>query len=299
MTTRRRFLTILAGAAVLPGFAGQASAAVTRWRGVALGANAQIILDHPDADALIAQAVGEIHRLERIFSLYQSNSQISRLNRDGVLDDPAFELIELLSLCSTLNARTRGAFDPTVQRLWALYAEEISGGSRPDQGQIADTLNSTGWHHIRFSTEQVAFTAPGVQVTLNGIAQGYIADKVTDIFRGAGVTDVLINTGEVSALGAAPDGNDWQIRLGDTEGAPIELRNSAVATSAPLGTTFDENGLVGHIIDPRTGLYGGKWQQVSVIAKTAAEADGLSTGFCLMDRAEIQASLGDTKVVLT
>lgn len=299
MTTRRRFLTILAGAAVLPGFAGQASAATTSWRGVALGANAQIVLDHPDADALIKQAVSEIHRLEQIFSLYQSDSQISRLNRDGVLNNPAFEMVELLSLCSNLNARTGGAFDPTVQRLWSLYAQGYAAGAIPDQGQISETLNSTGWHNVHFSPERVSLGENGVQLTFNGIAQGYIADKITDIFQRAGVSDVLVNTGEVSALGAAPDGGDWQVRLGDAEGARIALRDNAVATSAPLGTTFDENGSVGHIVDPRTGLLGGKWTQVSVVAPTAAEADGLSTGFCLMGKAEIQASLGNAKVLLS
>ena len=118
--------------------------------------------------------------------------------------------------------------------------------------------------------------------------------RLQTFFRRAGIADVLINTGEISALGAAPDGGDWQIRLGDTAGEPITLRDNAVATSAPLGTTFDDDGSVGHIIDPRTGLFGGKWNQVSVIAATAAEADGLSTGFCLMDRAEILESLGNT-----
>ena len=53
MTTRRRFLGILAGAATLPVIGTRASANVSQWRGIALGAEAHIILDHPDADRLI------------------------------------------------------------------------------------------------------------------------------------------------------------------------------------------------------------------------------------------------------
>ena len=40
------------------------------WRGIALGAEARIILDHPNAEQLIAGAVAEIERLEGMFSLY-------------------------------------------------------------------------------------------------------------------------------------------------------------------------------------------------------------------------------------
>lgn len=299
MTTRRRFLTILAGAATLPVLGANASNQMATWHGVALGANAQIILDHPDAENLLALALREIHRLEAIFSLYKADSQISRLNRDGSLQNPAFEMVELLSICSTLNARTSGAFDPTVQSLWALYANQYSANGRPSQNQITKILNVTGWEHVRFDTDQVVFDQPGVQITLNGIAQGFIADKITELFRSAGIKNVLVNTGEVSALGRAPNGDDWQVKLGNSTGDAIQLNNSAVATSAILGTTFDNSGKVGHIIDPRTGHIGNRWTQISVVAKSAAQADGLSTAFCLMNRDEIDASSGEERVILT
>ncbi len=72
-------------------------------------------------------------------------------------------------------------------------------------------------------------------LTFNGIAQGYIADKVAQLLRREGVTDVLVNTGEINALGVAPDGGAWPIKLADqTRG----LTNAAIATSAPSGTFF-------------------------------------------------------------
>lgn len=298
MTTRRRFLSILAGASILPALGAQASTGTNNWRGIALGAEARIILDHPNGDALIPMAVAEIRRLEGIFSLYQQGSQLSRLNRDGFLQNPAQEMIELLSVCSGLNRRTAGAFDPTVQSLWSLYAREVSAGTRPDAAQLAGAIDLTGWDHVQFAPSAVSFDRPGVQITLNGIAQGYIADRVTRIFRDEGVQNVMVNTGEISAIGKAPDGHDWQVFLGDRDGPSVNLENRAVATSAPLGTTFDGVGSLGHIIDPRTGISGGNWSQVSVVANTAAEADGLSTAFCLMKRQEIQAATGNTKVYL-
>lgn len=299
MISRRRVLTILAGAAALPVLGTKAQANVARWQGIALGANAQIVLDHPDADALIARAVAEIQRLENIFSLYRADSQLSRLNRDGGLANPGFEMVELLSICSALHARTNGAFDPTVQALWALYAEKFSAGARPDAQQISDAMDVTGWRHVRSSASEISFDKSGVMITLNGIAQGYIADKIAALFRREGVENVLVNTGEIAALGHAPDGNAWQIKLGNTDGPDLPLTNMSVATSSPLGTTFDNAGTAAHILDPRTGQAGGGWSQVSVVSHSAARADGLSTAFCLMSKAEINAAKRSGQVFLS
>ncbi len=283
MTTRRRFLTILAGAAVLPTLTNAAAS----WHGIALGANAQIILDHPNADALIAKAVNEISRLESLFSLHQ-DSQLTRLNAAGQLQNPAPEMLELLSICSTINARTGGAFDPTIQPLWALYAERISAGGTPSAAKISAV--NTGWQHVRFSPVEVSFAKPAMALTLNGIAQGFIADKVAALFRAEGIQNVLVNTGEIMALGTAPNGNPWPVTIANTGGQSTPLSNAAMATSAPLGTVFDTASTVGHILDPRTGRPGGQWAQVSVTATSAALADGLSTAYCLMDSAQIQAA---------
>lgn len=298
MTTRRRMLAILAGGAALPALGATARTPTVDWRGVALGAESRIILRHPDAAALISGAVTEIHRLEKIFSLYLADSDLSRLNRDGVLPAPPFEMVELLSLCDALNARTGGVFDPTTQALWSLYARQFSAGRPPDAGQVARARAVTGWKHVEFAPQRIHYRRSGVLMTLNGVAQGYIADKIAAFFRRNGVPDVLINTGEIAALGRAPDGTPWRVNLESTRGGGRPVSNAAVATSAPLGTTFDAAGTVGHIINPHTGQAGGNWPKITVISRSAAQADGLSTAFCLMGRAQIMAAKGQCEVLL-
>ncbi len=301
MITRRRMLSILGGGAILPVAGSRALAAnnVARWRGLALGAGAEIILDHSDADSLVARAVAEISRLERIFSLYLPDSELSILNRNGVLRQPSFEMVELLSLCSSINRRTKGAFDPSVQPLWALYAKKYSQGERPGKAEIVQAKSLTGWHQVDFSPDHIGFAQPGVALTLNGIAQGFIADRIADFFTSNGVKNVMINSGEIVGLGTNPQGRPWPVKLGDENGREIRLSNNAIATSSPLGTVFDQAGKIGHIIDQRTGYPGGKWSMVSVIAQRAALADGLSTAFCLMKKPEIFAAKGDAQVILS
>nr|AWJ66056.1 nitrous oxide reductase maturation periplasmic protein [uncultured bacterium] len=298
-STRRRFLAISAAAVATPICAAAAETRVHHWRGAALGAAASITLNGTDAATaarIVDAGVAEIARLERIFSLHRDDSALARLNRDGRLDAPPFELLELLGICADVHDRTGGAFDPTVQPLWALHAERHAAGAPPSPAEIEQVLERTGWRHLRFDSASVSFDRAGMALTLNGIAQGYIADRVAMRLRDAGLRDVLVDMGEIAAFGARPGGGPW--RVGIAGGARRDLSDAAIATSAPLGTTLDAAGTAGHILDPRTGHPGGRWRQVTVIARSAALADGFSTGFCLMPEARIEAVAGLLDVLL-
>jgi thiamine biosynthesis lipoprotein len=304
--SRRRFISIAAAAAGLslaPGLPGLSAAGLTRWRGRALGADAVITLaarDRAHSEALIAAARAEIERLEAIFSLFRDDSLLTGLNRQGRLNDPPFDLIELLSLAGRVHRLTGGAFDPTVQPLWAAYAnrfsrprECVAGGGEAMQ----EARGRIGWQWVEFGAAAIRFMRPGMGLTLNGIAQGFATDKVAELLRAGGMEQVLVEVGEIRALGEHPQERPWQVgiaaapgRSGEA-GESVELVDRAIATSAPRGTSFDPDGVLGHILDPAIGRPGGRWLQVSVLADTAALADGLSTGFCLMDEAAIAQAL--------
>ncbi|MCL7464685.1 FAD:protein FMN transferase [Phaeovulum sp. NW3] len=292
-TTRRRFLTIAAAAAVVAGRPA-AAAPLHRWRGQALGAQASIILAHPQAERITAMALAEIARLEEIFSLYRPHSAISRLNATGLLQAPPFELLECLGLAGAVHSATGGLFDPTVQPLWAAWASAQAHGGAPDAAALATARAAIGWGRVRLDAAAITLD-PGMALTLNGIAQGYVADRIADLLAGEGLTDVLIDTGEMRALGGHPDGGAWDVglRAGDALlPRRVELRDRALASSAPLGTVFDAGGQLGHILDPRTAEPAPeRWSLVSVAAPRAALADALSTAFCLMERPAISAAL--------
>ena len=92
--SRRKFLTITACsiASTLPFHKLHAHAKETvSWKGIALGAEATMTLFHEDknyAKQILKSCLLEIQRLEGIFSLYNNNSSISKLNKDGVLTNP-------------------------------------------------------------------------------------------------------------------------------------------------------------------------------------------------------------------
>ncbi len=292
--TRRRLIAISATLAVLPAAARAAAPTAHRWTGQALGARASIRLAHPDGEAIAGRVMAEIDRLEDILSLYRTDSALSRLNRDGRLDVPPFELLECLSLAGAVHAASDGRFDPTVQPLWALWAEAAAKGTRPNAKAIAEARGRTGWMKMRLDAEEITLR-PGMALTLNGIGQGYVADRVAALLEAEGLTDILIDTGELSALGGRPEGGDWPVTL--ETGERLGLRQRALATSAPLGTTFDQAGRDGHILDPETGLPApAKWRAVSISAPSAAIADALATAACLMpDAGAVQAMIDGFK----
>ena len=306
MIARRRFFRIVAGAGLLAGSAWStgvgATGPVHRWRGTALGASAQIILADDRAADLMILVRAEIERLEAIFSLYRPDSVLSRLNHEGRFDRPPSELVVLLSMCDALYVRTNGYFDPTVQSLWQLYAECYAHGQSPSMIEITNTHSLTGWPRVSVSMRSVQLP-PGMGLTLNGIAQGFISDRIADLLKSEGVGDALIDAGEIRAEGTTPNGSPWRVGIAEP-GSPgrmrsyLALSDKALATSEPMGSTFDKAGQVGHIINPRTGRPGGQWRQISVMAPSAALADGLSTAFCLMPQDAIKRASSGVEVLL-
>lgn len=290
MLTRRRLIAISAVLATVPA-AAYANTRSRFWTGQALGARASIRLDHPDAEAIVTRVMAEIDRLENTLSLYRPHSALSRLNRDGHLDAPPFELLECLSLAGAVHRASGGRFDPTVQPLWTLWAESAASGGRPDAKAVERARANTGWGKVKLEAAAITLY-PGMALTLNGIGQGYVADRVAVLLDAEGLTDILIDTGELRALGGRPEGGEWPVRL--ETGGRLALRQRALATSAPLGTTFDQAGRDGHILDPATGMPApANWRAISVSAPSAAIADALATAACLMpDAGSILAMIG-------
>jgi FAD:protein FMN transferase len=133
-------------------------------------------------------------------------------------------------------------------------------------------------------------------VTLNGIAQGYITDRVADLLRREGMGSVLIDLGETRAVGLHPEARPWRVGLADPAdptqvGRRVELTDAALATSGGYGTVFDAGGRHNHLIDPRSGRSAPARRSVSVMAPGAAIADAASTALALMPEQEASGLL--------
>lgn len=321
---RRRFIQIAAScsgafllggmAALHPARARAAGLATHHWTGIALGADASLQISHPDAgtaQALIERCVAEVQRLEGLFSLYRDDSALSILNRQGHLDEPSSDFLTLLNRSVEFSRLTDGMFDVTVQPLWQAYADYFSAAD-PSQAvsqdaalqlAVQDALKHVDWRKLDVDTGQIRLRQPGMAITLNGIAQGYITDRITQLLAAHGVDHALVNMGEIYGLNpdsAMPE-QPWQVGLEDTTrpgtvGRRIPLHNQAVATSGAYGTPFTPDLIHNHLLDPRRGSSSHLYRSVSVVASDATTADALSTAFSLMPEAAIRAVSRDLGV---
>lgn len=307
--TRRRFVSVLAATSIAPFVSVRGVADPIRtfdWEGIALGAHARLSLQHPDEDAAksaIAACLEEVARLEAIFSLHRADSALTRLNSSGRLDAAPTDLRLLLGEAMMLAECSGGAFDPTIQPLWTLYARHFSRPGANPEGPPRDAIERAkacvGWHKIEIDGAAIRLCQPGMAVTLNGIAQGYVTDRVGDLLRARGFRHVLVNMGEQLALGPKWDGEAWRVGIANPAATNMPLlelpiTNGAVATSGGYGYQFDPAGRFTHILDPGTGAPARRWASVTVLAERAATADGLSTALAVVpaERAPMLLSSG-------
>ncbi len=201
------------------------------------------------------EALDEIFRLEKIFSSFDSSSELNSWRGTKRLSP---ELSTLLKASDDWILKTGGAFHPGVTSGEPLWRWEIDGTCT----RLSD--------------------AP---FTLNAIAKGEIADRVCAKVIGRGVTDTLVNLGgDLRVYGSrrvratvAPDAENVPL-------STVWLRDQALATSGG-----SRRGL--HLIDPRTGEPVPHLQSASVIAPTARVADVLATVFCILSWEESRTFL--------
>jgi FAD:protein FMN transferase len=274
-----------------------------------LGAIATMKIYHParrEAERLISAACAEARRLERLFSLCLDDSALVRLNRSGILVDPAAEFVDLLERSLRYAELTGGTFDPTVQPLWVLYANHFTkvdaDPAGPDKTSLQTTLAQVGYRRVSVNRDRIVM-AKGTSLTLNGIAQGYITDKVVDLLRAQGIGHTLVDMGEGRTIGPRPDGHPWEIGIADPElpgrtQAVLEVVDRAVSTSGGYGFRFDPQGKFNHLFDPASGSCGHLYRSVTTVGATATAADALSTAFSMMEQERIGALMSAAGIEL-
>jgi thiamine biosynthesis lipoprotein len=259
-----------------------------------MGADAMIRfsgIGSAQAQATATAAAAEIERLEGALSLFREDSEISRLNRTGALDEPSGDLRRALALALAVAEATGGLFDPTVQALWRAYVDWFASTDRssvPPDAIVETARQRVDWRRIEIASGRIIL-GDGQNITLNGLGQGYVTDRVADLFLRRGIERVLIDLGEQRALGPCADGASW--RIARTGGRALMLRRGALATSEGAGCKFDTSGAAHHLFDPRSGRSATIWRRITVHHGFAAVADALSTALYAATAEEIEVLL--------
>ncbi len=260
-----------------------------------------------------------LNEIDFTLSGYNKNSLLSRLNRgEQVILTPMFA--EVYRLSYEMWELSDGAFDAACGPLFDIWGFGFTADQLPSDGQIARTLASCGTARLIDPNVVDSLVLAGLSLTsadliapqtcgfpgpdrgsspvlnFNAIAQGYSCDLVYSALKAHGVTDMLVDIGEIRCCGLNPSGKGWSIGIdnpvdgNDRPGEDIrqvwssEGRDCGVVTSGNYRKFYIRDGKkYSHTIDPRTGRpVEHNLLSATVIAPTAAQADALATYFMVI-----------------
>lgn len=230
----------------------------------------------------------EIERLEGILSRWIPSSEISKINdtagRGSVLVCP--ETWQTITGTQELSRLTNGAFDITIGAITQLWDFQSDEARVPDEAAIQRGLRFVGPQQILLDSLDVkmGLRERGAAIDLGGAAKGYAVDRALEVLRRYGVKAAVVDAGgDIGLLGKKSRGEVWKIGirhpqvLGETIEV-LEVDSGAVATSGNYERYFFQDGVrYHHILDPKTGMPARGVVSVTILAKTALEADILST----------------------
>ncbi len=286
-----------------------------------MGTFAHIVViaeDSNTAEKCIETAFAEIHKVDELMSDFKSNSEISKVNRDGFksaihLSQSTYEVLQRSIEFSKL---TDGAFDISVGPLVDLFHSAQEKQVTPSKEQIAQARSKVGFEKLKLDEQNrtVKFAVDGMRLDLGGIAKGYAVDKAVEAMQTCGAIGGMVDIGgDIRCFGAPPEGrNHWLIGLQnpnlekDTAGRNIVLKlkltNGAVATSGDYQQyVLIEGKRYSHIIDRKTVTSTEGLSSVTIIADNATDADALATAVSVMGAEkglELIESTNDTEAIL-
>jgi len=261
---------------------------------LAMGTFVSMTLIHPSKDKAqeaMALAFEEIDRLTRLMSRFDSATAVAQLNREGFLKDVPPEMAKVVASALDYHRLSNGAFDISVKPVVDLFKERFAGRKTtpPSDKELKQVLKLVGSDKIELAGHTIRFRRPGMGITLDGIAKGYFVDRASKILVNHKIDNHLINAGgDIRTMGVRSDKKPWSVAIQDPQKKKkypdiIYMTNGAIATSGNYEVYFDREKMFHHIVNPTTGLSPELSTSVSVLAKTAMDADALSTSVFVMN----------------
>jgi len=242
-----------------------------------------------DFDMAFKNAFEAIDKVERKADLYDSESELSRLNRHSQRAPFSLseELFSIIYNSNIIYSESNGAFDITVAPLAALWKSSIKKKTIPKNSDIKQARAVTGSDKLILDHERrtVFFKKKGMSIDLGAAAKGYAVDKAAHEIKRANFRSAVINAGgDIFCIGKRRFVFPWRVGIRDPSNKDaiykvISISDRAVATSGGYEQFFLYNGKhYNHLIDPKTGYPAADaFGSVTVIADSCFMADAIAT----------------------
>lgn len=260
-----------------------------------LGTIVQFKVYGENAEKAVDEAVDRLSEIDDKMSVFKEYSEISDINmRAGVRPQKVSkDTYFLLKKSVEYSKALGGAFDPTIRPIVDLWSIGTDKECIPEKEDIEESLRLVNYKDIIFNDEEgsVMLRHKNQRADMGGIAKGYAADEVRNIFIRNDIENAIIDLGgNIFVLGSKPDGELWNVGIQnpfETRGEYIGIvsaKDKSIVTSGNYEKYFMKDGKkFHHIIDPRTG-YPSESEIISatVISDNSIDGDGLSTGLYIL-----------------
>ena len=250
--------------------------------------------DEAAATTAFDEVFNEFARLEKLLSTWIPDSDVSRVNRAAGVDavTTGSELREVLATARQMSDWTGGKFDVTFGALSGLWKfDHDQDNSIPDHQAVLARLPLVDYRAIRINDAAgtVFLARKGMSIHLGGIGKGYAIDRGVAILRLRGFRDFMMQSGGDIYVSGLKDGRPWRLGIQDPRGAAnhsfaeLDLSDGTFSTSGDYERAFVKDGTrYHHILDPATGEPARGVRSVTIVARRAVLADGLSTGVFIL-----------------
>lgn len=251
----------------------------------------------------IDEAFGVMEELDRILSVYKSDSQVSRLNQEGVLRDSHRDLLDLIQKSREIERETEGAFNMTLAALTlrAYHFQDLNRLNsrslpRPRSADIRIALGQTGSRFVRVKGAEITIMKKGLGLDFGGIGKGYAIDKASAILAKDGLRDGSLSlSGDIRCFGECLiEIQDPRDPLSDSKFiAELRVRGPQVGISTSGGYgRFSGDPLFHHLIDPKTGRSVSNLSSITLLGnETNTNLDAWTTALAVMPLEKVRQFL--------
>lgn len=306
--THLEFLVVALVAAAAVGCGREAEESASReYRWPVMGTYGSLVVNGEGGDAAMAIARDAIEEVNAALSAFNPTSDVSRVNAQagsGEFTQTGLHFQTMMAASRQCHDASGGAFNPAVGPLMEAWGFFRGGDARdfpPSEAAIAEARTLCDFAQAEMRQDGAArLDLAGMRLDFGAIAKGYAVDVAFERLLVAGYSNLIVNLGgNMRCDGERPGGVPWRVAVRDPRGGldgeaigMLRLGGGlAVATSGDYEQFFELDGRrYTHIMDPRTGRPVSGMAQVTVVSRTAAEADALST-VCFVLGAEAGAAL--------
>lgn len=260
-----------------------------------LGTAVTIILvdDSGNREAILSEAFGEIEKVQAELSIYDPDSELSRLNRSAAYGGfrAGDDLVKLIELSINFSQMTEGAFDITFASAGKLWDFSSDVFNPPDRAAVERVLPLISYKNIFVDRRSgtVKFLKDGTKIGLGGIAKGYAVSRAVKALRSRNVPGAIVAcAGDIQVIGNNR-GRPWRAAIKDPRGDSVigtvnMSDGDAVSTSGDYERFRIVNGIrYHHIIDPSTGYPADSGLiSVTVFSSDPVMCDALATAFFVL-----------------